>query len=142
MFCATPDSSSLNEPVLQEQVEKLNRQNAEYSHVNAEAEAQRGEDRGRQEPAELILEGPDTSAIQTEERKREKEREEEEEEGDIFQDSEPEADEEKGEDVSAEPAGAVEDDGKKRHKAETVESEKSQSIITDINKTSLLPKER
>lgn len=111
-------------------MEKLNRQNAE---------TQRGEDRGRQEPAELILEGPDASAAQTE---TERKREDEEEEGDIFRDSEPEVDEEKGEDVSAEPAGKVEDDGKKRHKGETAESEKSQSVITDINTTSLLPKER
>ncbi|XP_071342668.1 myosin light chain kinase 2, skeletal/cardiac muscle isoform X2 [Trachinotus anak] len=138
----TSDSSSLNEPVLQEQVEKLNRQNTEHSHVNAEAEAQRGADRGRQEPAELILEG---SATQTEERKKTtKEREKEEEEGDIFQDSEPEVEEEKGEDVRAEPAGKAEDDGKKRHKgeeAESSESDKSQSVIADICKTSLLPQE-
>ncbi|XP_023284681.1 myosin light chain kinase family member 4-like isoform X2 [Seriola lalandi dorsalis] len=141
----TSDSSSLTEPVLQEQVEKLNRQNTEHSHINAEAEDQRGEDRERQDQAELILEGPHTSASQSEERKKTtKEREEGEEEGDVFQDSEPELDEEKGEDVSAESAGKVEDDGKKRHKGEAGEStksEKSQSIIVDVCKTSLLPQE-
>lgn len=141
------DSSSLNEPVLQEQVEKLNRQNAEHSHVNTEAEAQRAEDRGsggrRQEPAELILDGPHTSA--TEESKTTTEDRAEEEEGEIFEDSEPEQEEEKGGNVSAEPAGKVEDDGKKRHKGEAEESgksEKAQSVITDICKTSLLPQER
>ncbi|XP_018526445.1 myosin light chain kinase 2, skeletal/cardiac muscle isoform X1 [Lates calcarifer] len=142
----TSDSSSLNEPVLQEQVEKLNRQNAEHSHVNTEAEAQRAEDRGsggrRQEPAELILDGPHTSA--TEESKTTTEDRAEEEEGEIFEDSEPEQEEEKGGNVSAEPAGKVEDDGKKRHKGEAEESgksEKAQSVITDICKTSLLPQE-
>ncbi|XP_040897167.1 myosin light chain kinase family member 4 isoform X2 [Toxotes jaculatrix] len=138
----TSDSSSLNEPVLQEQVEKLNRQNTEHSHVSAEAEAQRGEDRGsggrRQEPAELILDGPHTSAIQSEERKKTTKEREEEEEGDLFEDSEHEEGEEEGEDVSAGPAGKVEDDGKKRHKGETEELSKSE---TDICKTSVLPQE-
>uniref|UniRef100_A0A3B4Y7X3 Myosin light chain kinase family member 4 n=1 Tax=Seriola lalandi dorsalis TaxID=1841481 RepID=A0A3B4Y7X3_SERLL len=81
-----------------------------------------------QDQAELILEGPHTSASQSEERKKTtKEREEGEEEGDVFQDSEPELDEEKGEDVSAESAGKVEDDGKKRHKGEAGESTKSEN---------------
>ncbi|GLD49428.1 myosin light chain kinase family member 4-like isoform X2 [Lates japonicus] len=144
----TSDSSSLNEPVLQEQVEKLNRQNTEHSHVNTEAEAQRAEDRGsggrQQELAELILDGPHTSATESEESKTTTEDREEEEEGEIFEDSEPEQEEEKGENVSAEPAGKVEDDGKKRHKGEAEElpkSEKAQSVITDICKTSLLPQE-
>ena len=134
---------------LQEQVEKLNRQNTEHSHVNAEAEAQRGDDRGsggrRQEPAELILDGPHTSAPQSGERKTTSEGREEEEEGeeDVFEDSEPEEEEEeKGEDVRAEPAGKVEDDGKKRHKGDEEESEKVPSVIADISKTPLLQQER
>ncbi|XP_062252296.1 myosin light chain kinase family member 4 isoform X1 [Platichthys flesus] len=141
------DSVTLNELELQEQVEKLNRQNAEHSHVNAEAEAQRGEERGsggrRQEPAELILDGPHASAPQSGERKTASEgrEEEEEEEEDVFEDSEPEEEEEeKGEDVRAEPAGKVEDEGKKRHKGEE-ESEKVQSVNADICKTPLLKQE-
>ncbi|CAB1423028.1 unnamed protein product [Pleuronectes platessa] len=140
------DSMTLNEPELQEQVEKLNRQNADYSHVNSEAEAQRGDERGsggrRQEPAELILDGPHASAPQSGERKTTsegREEEEGEEEEDVFEDSEPEEEEEeKGEDVRAEPAGKVEDEGKKRHKGE---SEKVPSVNADISKTPLLKQE-
>lgn len=133
LFFPASDSSSLNEPVLQGQVEKLNRQNTEHSHGKAEADIQRGDDRGgggrRQEPAELILDGSDTSAAQSEERK--KATKEEEEEEDIFEDSESE---EEAED------GKVEDDGKKKHKEEEEESSKSET--SDICKTSVLPQER
>ncbi|XP_070765338.1 myosin light chain kinase 2, skeletal/cardiac muscle [Enoplosus armatus] len=136
----TSDTSSLNEPVLQEQVEKLNRQNTEHSHGKAEADNQtiRGEDRGsggrRQEPAELILDGPHTSAAQSEERKKATNEKDEEEE-DVFEDSESEEGEEKADDFSPEQAGKVEDDGKKKHKGE------AESVIADICKTSLQPQE-
>lgn len=138
----TSDSCSLNEPVLQEQVEKLNRQNTDHSHVNTEVDVQRGEDRGsggRQKSAELILDGPHTSAAQLEERQKEpKETQNEEDEGDIFEDSEAEDEEQQAKDP--EQAGKVEGDGKKRHKAEAEESSKSEKAIgavPDICKTSL-----
>ncbi|KAF6734177.1 Myosin light chain kinase family member 4 [Oryzias melastigma] len=83
------ENTSLSEPVLQEQVEKLNRQNTEHSHANTEADAKkRGKD------AELIPDGPQTSASQTEKRKPEKESAEEEDDGDVFVDTEPEEEEE------------------------------------------------
>ncbi|TMS20773.1 Myosin light chain kinase family member 4 [Larimichthys crocea] len=139
----TSETSSLNEPVLQEQVEKLNRQNTEHSHGKAEADNQRGEDRGRQEPAKLILDGPHASDTQSEERKKTtkgKEEAEEEEEGDVSE--EPESDEEaKAEDVRPEQAGKVKDDGEKTHKVEAEESSKSEAVVGDICKTSLLPQE-
>ncbi|XP_068445873.1 myosin light chain kinase family member 4 [Clinocottus analis] len=138
------DTSGQNEPVLQEQVEKLNRQNTEYSHGRAEADNQKGEERGsggrRQESPELILDRPHTSAAQSEDRgKATKETEEETEEG-VFDDSESEAEEEKVE----EKAGKGEDDEKTVHKGEAEESsklEKAPSIIADICKTSLLPQD-
>lgn len=133
--------------MLQKQVEKLNRQNTEHSHGTAEADNQRGEDRGsggrRQEPAELILDGPHTSTARSEERKKPA-KEKEEGEGDVFEDSESE-EEEKVEDVSPGEAGQVEDDGKRKHKGEAEESSKSEtasSVIPDICKTSLLPQDR
>ncbi|XP_027145652.1 myosin light chain kinase 2, skeletal/cardiac muscle isoform X2 [Larimichthys crocea] len=139
----TSETSSLNEPVLQEQVEKLNRQNTEHSHGKAEADNQRGEDRGRQEPAKLILDGPHASDTQSEERKKTtkgKEEAEEEEEGDVSE--EPESDEEgKAKDVRPEQAGKVKDDGEKTHKVEAEESSKSEAVVGDICKTSLLPQE-
>lgn len=61
------DSSSLKESALQKQVEKLNRENLEHSHVNAEADRS-AEDAGskgsRQEPEELILDGSDTRQVE------------------------------------------------------------------------------
>ncbi|XP_034387133.1 myosin light chain kinase 2, skeletal/cardiac muscle [Cyclopterus lumpus] len=137
------DASVQNEPVLQEQVEKLNRQNTEHSHGRAEADNQKGEEeRGsggrRQESAELILVGPHTTAAQSEDRTKATKETEEEAEGGVFDDSESE--EEKAE----EGAGKVEDDGKTEHKGETEgssKSEKAPSIIADICKTSLLPQE-
>ncbi|XP_051803255.1 myosin light chain kinase 3 isoform X1 [Acanthochromis polyacanthus] len=138
----TSDSCSLNEAVLQEQVEKLNRQNTDHLHVNAEVDVQRGEDRGsggRQKSAELILVGPRTSATQLEERQNQpKERQNEEKEGDIFEDSEAEEEEQLAEDP--EQGGKVEDDGKKRHKAEAEDSSKSEKaigVMPDVCKTSL-----
>ena len=128
----TSDTSSLNEPVLQEQVEKLNRQNAEHSHGKTEADNDRGEDRGsggrRQE---LILDGPHTSDAQAEtDRKEATKEKEEEEERDVFEDSESE--EEKAEDVCPEQAVKVEDDGKKLQNGEVEEPlklEKAQSSL-------------
>lgn len=139
----TSDTSSLNEPVLQEQVEKLNRQNTEHSHGKAEADNQRGEDGGSEgRRQELILDGQHTSAAQSEERK--KVTEEKEEEEDVFDDSESEA-EGKTDSVSPDLAGKVEDDGKKMRKGEAEESSKpetAQGVIADICKTSPLPQER
>ncbi|KAF0041726.1 hypothetical protein F2P81_005258 [Scophthalmus maximus] len=109
-----------------QQVEKLNRQNAEHSQSSAEAGAQRGEGRGsgggRQEPA---------SDAQCPERKTTTDGGREEDEGeDVFEDSEPEGEEENREDAGAESAGKVEEDGKKRHKGG-----KAQSAVTDLCKT-------
>ncbi|XP_034737314.1 myosin light chain kinase 2, skeletal/cardiac muscle isoform X1 [Etheostoma cragini] len=147
----TSDTSSLSEPVLQEQVEKLNRQNTEHSHGKAEAENQRTEERGsgeqRQESAELILDGPHTSAAQSEDRKeatKEKEEVEEEEEEGIFEDSETEHEQGKSEDVRPEQACKVEDDGKKNHKGEAEESSQSDNALNvnaDTSRTSLLSQE-
>ncbi|XP_041647892.1 myosin light chain kinase family member 4 isoform X2 [Cheilinus undulatus] len=134
------DTSLLNEPVLQEQVEKLNRQNTEHSqHGKPDADIQRGDDRGsggrREEPVELILDGPHTSSAPSERKKVT----EDEEDVDAFQDSEEE--EEKLKDLSQEPAGKVEDDGKKGEAEESLKSEITTSVISDICKTSLLPQE-
>ncbi|KAL7397808.1 hypothetical protein ABVT39_028219 [Epinephelus coioides] len=133
------DTSLLNEPELQEQVEKLNRQNTEHSHGKAEADNQRGKDKGRkQESAELILNESHSSATQPEDRKQAIE---EEEEGDVFEDSQSE---EEAEDVSPEQAEKVEDDGKTKHKGEAEVSSNSGTapcVIADICKTSPLPKE-
>ncbi|MEQ2164114.1 hypothetical protein GOODEAATRI_003218 [Goodea atripinnis] len=56
------DSPSLSESALKEQVEKLNRENTEHSHVNPEADVQSREDAGSgvkrgEELAKLILKG-------------------------------------------------------------------------------------
>lgn len=131
------DVSTLNEPVLQGQVEKLNRQNTEHSHGKAEVDNKwrddRESERRRQEPAELILDEPDTSVSEEREKTT---REGEEEEKDIFEDSDSEEEAENGK---------VEDDGKEKHnkeKEESSTSETSQSVTADICKTSLLPLER
>lgn len=141
----TSDTSSLNEPVLQTQVEELNRQNTEHSHGHTEAVIQRVEDRGsggrRQESAELILDGADTSAVYTEQRQKATTEKDEEQEEDVFEDS---AEEEKEEDVSPEQAEEVEDDGKEKHKeeAEELKSDTTSSVIADIHKTPLQSQER
>ncbi|RVE73666.1 hypothetical protein OJAV_G00033650 [Oryzias javanicus] len=103
------ENTSLSEPVLQEQVEKLNRQNTEHSHASTEADVKkRGKD------AELIPDGPQTSAPQTEKSKNEKESAEEEDDGDVFVDTEPEEEEEKqAEEDSTEQSRKEEEDGKK-----------------------------
>ncbi|CAJ1061191.1 myosin light chain kinase family member 4 isoform X2 [Xyrichtys novacula] len=133
----TSDATILSEPVLQEQVEKLNRQNTEHSqHVKSESDNQRAEDRGRQEPVELILDEPRTSAPESESKKATEEEEEEEEEEDAFQDSEVE--EEKVKDKSLEKTVKVEDEAKKE---EPFKPETDSSVITDISKTSVQPQE-
>ncbi|KAM4549335.1 uncharacterized protein mylk4b isoform 2-T4 [Odontesthes bonariensis] len=127
------DNSSVNEPVLQEQVEKLNRQNAEHSHSSAEAVGQTGEDAGsgerRPELAELILPEPHTSAAPAEQRQREateredgEDGEDGEDEGDIFDDTEPEEDEQ----PSDEPSGKLADGINERQGEETGESSEAE----------------
>ncbi|XP_070688622.1 myosin light chain kinase family member 4 isoform X2 [Pempheris klunzingeri] len=133
------DTSDTNEPVLQEQVEKLNRQNTEHSHGKAEADNQRGEDRGSQELAELILDRPHVSAVQSEERKKSAKEREEQGEGGVFEDAESEEREEKAEDAQT---GQAEDDGKKKHKGEAEELSESETSVTgDDCKTSVPPQE-
>uniref|UniRef100_UPI003AAB626C uncharacterized protein mylk4b n=1 Tax=Centroberyx gerrardi TaxID=166262 RepID=UPI003AAB626C len=138
----TSDTSSLNEPVLQEQVEKLNRQNAERSHGNAEAEGGGGGGGGG-ELVELILDGPHTSAAQPgeeeEKRKKKAKDRDEDNEGDIFEDSEPEVEEEKlegkREEISPEQGGKVEDEGEKRGDGKAEDLSKSPEVrgaISDI----------
>ncbi|XP_056893692.1 myosin light chain kinase 3 isoform X2 [Takifugu flavidus] len=133
------ETSSLNEAALPEQVKKLNRQNTENSQENSNAGSLRQDDRGRQEPAELILDGSRTTAAQPDDRKKvtnqgEEEREEEEEDGNIFGDSESE--EEKQD-------AKVEDDGKRKHKEKTESSnlETSLSVTADICPASHLPQQ-
>lgn len=114
-------------------MEKLNKQNAEQSQVNAEAEVQRRECRGdaggKQEPAEQILKGPHSCTAPAPERKKDSE---EKEEGDIFEDSDEEENEEENLHVSVEPLGEVEDEWKhsKRETEEGSESEQTQSVIS------------
>ncbi|KAL3046993.1 hypothetical protein OYC64_021256 [Pagothenia borchgrevinki] len=128
------ETSSFNEPVLQEQLEKLNRQNTEHSHGKAEADNQRGEGGGsggkRQESAELILNGQFTAEAESEDRKKGTHWKEE--GGDLFQDSESYEVEEKVEDVI--PEQTVEDDGNKKHIGEAEES-------STLDKASLSPQE-
>ena len=143
----TVDNSSLNEPELQEQVEKLNRQNAEHSHLNTEADGQKGEDAGsgerRQELAELILPEPHTSAAQSEERQKEAtQREGGEDEGDVFDDTEPEEEEQQADDVGTGQSGKLEDGMNERHKEETGESSETEKAKDAISEISLLPQER
>ncbi|XP_063748203.1 myosin light chain kinase 2, skeletal/cardiac muscle isoform X2 [Eleginops maclovinus] len=128
------ETSSFNEPVLQEELEKLNRQNTEHSHGKVEADNQRGEDRGsggkRQESGELILNGQFTAGAESEDRK--KGTHEKEEAGALFENSESDELEDKAEDVS--PEQTVADDGNKKHKGEAEESSK-------LEKASLPPQE-
>lgn len=132
------DTSLLNEPKLQDQVEKLNRQNTEHSHGKAKADNRRLDERGsggRKEQAEPFLDGPDISVRHSEKRKKATKGKEDENE-DIFEDSESEKEVEDGK---------VQDDWKKKDKEEAEASTKSEispSIISDNCKTSLLPQER
>ncbi|KAL6108435.1 mylk4 [Pungitius sinensis] len=120
----TSDTLSQNEPVLQEQVEKLNRQNSEHSHARVDAGNHKGEDRGggvrRQESIGLRC----TKDI------------EEETAWTVFDDSESEEDDKKTEEGTGEATG----DGKRKQKGEGEKSSKSEnapSIILDICKSSL-----
>ncbi|XP_029905613.1 myosin light chain kinase 2, skeletal/cardiac muscle [Myripristis murdjan] len=146
-----PDTSGNTEPVLQEQVEKLNRQNAERSHGNAEVEGQQSNGEGGGgggELMKLIMDGPHASATQPEEeeRKTKAKDKEEEDEGEVFEDSEPEAEEEKfngkGGEFSPEQSGQEEDEEVKRGEGE---AEKVLNAIADIPtqtcETSPLPQE-
>lgn len=120
-------------------MEKLNRQNTEHSQEKSDADSLRQDDRGRQESAELILDGSETCAAQPGDRKKVthtgEEEEEEEEDGNIFEDSESE--EEKQYDK-------VEDDEKRKHreKAESSNSETSSSVAADICLASPQPQQR
>ncbi|XP_055020991.1 myosin light chain kinase family member 4 isoform X2 [Boleophthalmus pectinirostris] len=97
------ESPTSNEPVLQEKVEELNRQNTELSVC----ESQR-EEEGK--PTELILTAPDLpSTCSGETQKSEREKEEEE---DVFEDSECEEDKPKTETVHTEEDQAAKDDEK------------------------------
>lgn len=101
------DSSSSNEPVLKEQIEKLNRQNTEISV----SESQRTDD---QKPTELILKAPRPSAIHSEERRTTDAEKEEEDDTDVFEDSESEEEklEPKTEEVLSGQVCSAEDDVK------------------------------
>lgn len=139
-YLFSSETSSLNEAALPEQVKKLNRQNTENSQETSNAGSLRQDDRGRPEPAELILDGSETTAVQPDDRKKvtnqgEEEGEEEEEDGNIFGDSESE--EEKQDEK-------VEDDGKRKHKekAESSNLETSLSITANICPASHLPQQR
>ncbi|KAM8874538.1 myosin light chain kinase 3 isoform 4-T4 [Spinachia spinachia] len=138
------DTSSQNEPVLQEQVEKLNRQNSEHSHARAEAGNHKGEDRKsggrRRESIGLILDGPHTSAALSEDGKKGSKDTEGETAGAVYDDSESEEEDKKTE----EGTGKAKDDGKRKQKGggeESVKSEKAQSIILDVCKSSLHPQD-
>ncbi|XP_029137161.2 myosin light chain kinase 2, skeletal/cardiac muscle isoform X1 [Labrus bergylta] len=135
----TSDASLLSEPELQEQVEKLNRQNTEHSQYGkTESDIQRGEDRGSggrgQEPLELILDGPQTSTAQAERKTSTEEKEGE--EGDASEEEEGKAN-----DLSQEQAGKVEDGGKEGEAEGSSKSETASSVISDICTTSLLPQD-
>lgn len=139
----TSDVSSLDEPALEEQVEKLNRQNTEHSHANKEADVQREEDEEEDAPAggrsaKLILDGQHaSSAASTQDRKKEtkESRDEEEGEGELFGDSEADEGEEKVKDVSSDQSGKEEEEVKKRHKGEAGD------LTNDISTTSLSAQE-
>ncbi|XP_055077371.1 myosin light chain kinase family member 4 isoform X2 [Periophthalmus magnuspinnatus] len=95
------DSPTLNEPVLQEKVEELNRQNTELSVCETQREDE-------EKPTELILTAPDTSSAHSEEaQKSEREKEE-----DVFDDSECEEDKLKTEEVQTEQVHTAKDEGK------------------------------
>lgn len=136
-YLFSSETSSLNEAALPEQVKKLNRQNTENSQENSNAGSLRQDDRGRPDPAELILDGSKTTAVQPDDRKKvtNQGEEEGEEDGNIFGDSESE--EEKQDEK-------VEDDGKRKHKekAESSNLEASLSVTADICPASHLPQQR
>lgn len=129
------DVSSHNEPALHDQVEKLNRQNTEHSHTNAEADGPRGEESASgsrtQELAPLILDAPHASVDPSDDSKdKTREGSDEEEEQNVFGDSESEEEEHKEDE---EEDGEVEEDVEKRHKGTAGES--------SVDKSSLLSQE-
>ncbi|KAM4738617.1 uncharacterized protein mylk4b isoform 2-T2 [Anableps anableps] len=132
------DGSFLSESALKEQIEKLNRENAEHSHVNTEANFQNQEDAGsggkRKEPTELILDRSHAPASQTEEER--KESKDEKDEGDVFDDTVAEEEEQQTEDDSEEKGRKVEDDVKKRLEGESEESQDLEHVISDNSKAS------
>lgn len=132
------DPPSFNEPVLQGQVEKLNRQNREHSHGKAEAGNQTIESRSgariQEEAAELIPDGPHASSTVQSADKKPTETEEEE-DGDVFEDSESEEEVQDGK-VLDEVKKKDEDDGKEASKSET------SSVASEFYQTSSLPVER
>ncbi|XP_028300862.1 myosin light chain kinase family member 4 isoform X2 [Gouania willdenowi] len=106
----TADISSLNEPALHKQVEKLNKQNTELYHQNTDVETQKEVDKASVgQKAELILDGGHTPTAQSsspQDPQDKKDGEEEEEE--VFDSSESEEEELKVEDVGPEQGEEVE----------------------------------
>ncbi|XP_023196045.1 myosin light chain kinase family member 4 isoform X4 [Xiphophorus maculatus] len=128
------DASTLSESALKEQVEKLNRENTDHSHINTEANFQSQEDPGsgekrKEEPTELILSRSHAPSSQTVE-----ENKNEDDEGDVFDETDAEEEGQQTEDNNEEKGRKLEDDIKKRLKRETEES--SENIILDMSKTS------
>ncbi|XP_012727656.2 myosin light chain kinase 2, skeletal/cardiac muscle isoform X1 [Fundulus heteroclitus] len=124
------DCSSLSESALKEQIEKLNRENAEHCHGNAEAGVQSWEAAGsdgerREEPAGLILDRSHAPARESKEGK------DKEDEGDVFDDTDPEEEEQRAEDDGEEKGKKGADDVKKR-----LEGESQESSISDMSKAS------
>ncbi|KAM6922040.1 uncharacterized protein mylk4b [Xenentodon cancila] len=134
------DNSSLNEPVLQEQVEKLNRQNIELSQASTEPDVQRGDASGsggrRQELAELILN--EFSDSRPDERGKETKQREDEDDGENTQ---PEKEEQREEDVGTDQSQKAEDDMNTWHKEKTGDSEKVTGVISETCEPTLLPQE-
>lgn len=141
-FVFPSDTSSVKEPVLPEQIEKLNRQNTEHSHDKEEAESERGadrecEERGKEDTTELILNEPDTSAAQSEETKKVTEKEGEDKDGVIFEESESEKE--------REDSKVADDEEKKNYEEEapvSSEAETCPSVVADICKASPPKEER
>uniref|UniRef100_A0A087X3Q2 Myosin light chain kinase family member 4 n=1 Tax=Poecilia formosa TaxID=48698 RepID=A0A087X3Q2_POEFO len=137
---STSDPSTLSESALKEQVEKLNRENTDHSHVNTEANFQSQEDPGsggkrKEEPTKLILSRSHAPSSQTvDESKENKNEDDEDDEGDVFDETDAEEEEQQTEDNNEEKGRKLADDIKKRLKGETEES--SENIISDMSKTS------
>lgn len=133
------DPPSFNEPALQGQVEKLNRQNTEHSHAKAEAGNQTSESRSgariQDEAAELIPDGPHASST-VQSADKEPAETEEEEDGDIFEDSESEEETQDGK-VLGDVEKKDTEVGKEASKSET-----SQSVAPEVCPTPSLLAER
>lgn len=130
LIFVTLDTSSLSESALKEQIEKLNRENSEHSHVNAEGADQNREDGGS---GGLILDRSHAPASQTKEgREESKENKDKEEERDVSDDTEAEEEQDDGE----EKGRKLEDDVQKRLKGESEEASLLDNVISDMSKTS------